>query len=427
MTTLPDTPLSSPPSPLLTPPPPSPVRPPRLSPPPVSPPAPSHTVTSTLQSGPYSVYPEISSTQHATDNSCTNIATTSPRSSKHNTCFDNDDSADAFAAALAKAMQEPFTFSEGKKILSKLLNQFPDILPTKDRPLGRTHIVEHSITLEPGAKPVYIPAYKNPPSRRQILEDEGRANVAADTLSRAPIETLQPLRRDDAADFPPSFSLPSSAVVNSASQVPPLEPLHKDEVYVAQRAEERYGQIIQASEAESSTVSGSHEAETGMPAVKRDQVEDRLPPRELRVNTPWTDTPCRRTRFRTLATKTDDDRSGENEDVRREPSSSADPCRSREAVRTSAQLRGGSIFSTSRARRGRWLSDMRVTNKAHHIRTPVVGTGCLYQAAISKYTPFCPTRPKGDPAGPALTISLTTLGVRTNALARPDHPDNPWS
>ncbi|ROT77243.1 integrase core domain containing protein [Penaeus vannamei] len=70
-------------------------------------------------------------------------------------------------------------------------------------------------------------------------EEQGRANVAADTLSRAPIETSHPLRRDDAADFPPSFSLPSSAVVNSASQVPPLEPLHKDEVYAAQRADKR--------------------------------------------------------------------------------------------------------------------------------------------------------------------------------------------
>ncbi|ROT72348.1 hypothetical protein C7M84_009258 [Penaeus vannamei] len=48
----------------------------------------------------------------------------------------------------------------------------------------------------------------------------GSANVAANTLSRAPIETSHPLRRDDAADFPPSFSLPSSAVVNSTSQVP---------------------------------------------------------------------------------------------------------------------------------------------------------------------------------------------------------------
>ncbi|XP_047471352.1 uncharacterized protein LOC125026795 [Penaeus chinensis] len=74
---------------------------------------------------------------------------------------------------------------------------------------------------------------------------QGRANVAADT-SRAPIESSQSLRRDGAADFPPSFSLPSSAIVNSASQVPPLEPLIKDEVYAAQRADERYGQIIDA-------------------------------------------------------------------------------------------------------------------------------------------------------------------------------------
>ena len=88
MTTLTDTPLSSPPPPLT--PPPSPVPPPRLSPPPVSPPPPSLTVTSTLQSRPHSVYPDIPSAQHATDNSRTNIATTSPRSSKHNTWVDND-------------------------------------------------------------------------------------------------------------------------------------------------------------------------------------------------------------------------------------------------------------------------------------------------------------------------------------------------
>ena len=87
---------------------------------------------------------------------------------------DSTNSDDPFAAALAKAMQGPFAFSEGKEILSKLLNQFPDILPPKDRPLGRTHMVEHSITLEPGAKPVYIPAYKILHSRRQILEDEVR-------------------------------------------------------------------------------------------------------------------------------------------------------------------------------------------------------------------------------------------------------------
>ncbi|XP_063596236.1 uncharacterized protein LOC134773090 [Penaeus indicus] len=75
---------------------------------------------------------------------------------------------------------------------------------------------------------------------------QGRANVAADTLSRAPIEFLQSLKRDDTAAFPPSFSLPSSAVVNSAPQVPPLEPLNKDEVFAAQRADEVYGQVIDA-------------------------------------------------------------------------------------------------------------------------------------------------------------------------------------
>lgn len=52
-----------------------------------------------------------------------------------------------------------------------MLNQFPNILPTKDRSLGRMHMVENTITLEPEAKVVYILGYKILHSKCQILEE----------------------------------------------------------------------------------------------------------------------------------------------------------------------------------------------------------------------------------------------------------------
>ncbi|ROT70477.1 hypothetical protein C7M84_011237 [Penaeus vannamei] len=57
-------------------------------------------------------------------------------------------------------------FAEGPAILGGLFKEFPLILPSTERPIGRTNILEHSIHLQQDAKPVYIPAYRVPHSRR---------------------------------------------------------------------------------------------------------------------------------------------------------------------------------------------------------------------------------------------------------------------
>ncbi|ROT72159.1 hypothetical protein C7M84_009464 [Penaeus vannamei] len=63
-------------------------------------------------------------------------------------------------------------FAEGPAILGGLFKEFPLILPSTERPIGRTNILEHSIHLQQDAKPVYIPAYRVPHSRRQAFEDQ---------------------------------------------------------------------------------------------------------------------------------------------------------------------------------------------------------------------------------------------------------------
>ena len=53
-----------------------------------------------------------------------------------------------------------------------MFKEYPSILPTKERPIGSTSLLTHSISLEPDAKPVYIPSYKIPHAKRKPLEDE---------------------------------------------------------------------------------------------------------------------------------------------------------------------------------------------------------------------------------------------------------------
>ena len=73
-------------------------------------------------------------------------------------------------------------FPEGRDVLRKLFADIPDILPTADRPLGRTSLLQHSISLLAGAKPTFIPSYKIPHSRRQILEKEVQGMIDMDII-----------------------------------------------------------------------------------------------------------------------------------------------------------------------------------------------------------------------------------------------------
>lgn len=62
-----------------------------------------------------------------------------------------------------------------KHILQNLFKEFPNVMPTEERPIGKTTLLQHSITLEPDAKPLYIPSYRIPHLKRQALEKEVKA------------------------------------------------------------------------------------------------------------------------------------------------------------------------------------------------------------------------------------------------------------
>lgn len=60
-------------------------------------------------------------------------------------------------------------------ILQNLFKEFPNVMPTEERPIGKTTLLQHSITLEPDAKPLYILSYRIPHLKRQALEKEVKA------------------------------------------------------------------------------------------------------------------------------------------------------------------------------------------------------------------------------------------------------------
>jgi len=61
-------------------------------------------------------------------------------------------------------------FDEGYEILSRLFREYPSLLPSEFRPLGKTDLLQHKINLVPNAQPVYIPSYRIPHSRRSALD-----------------------------------------------------------------------------------------------------------------------------------------------------------------------------------------------------------------------------------------------------------------
>jgi len=61
-------------------------------------------------------------------------------------------------------------FDEGYEILSRPFREYPSLLPSESRPLGKTDLLQHKINLVPNAQPVYIPSYRIPHSRRSALD-----------------------------------------------------------------------------------------------------------------------------------------------------------------------------------------------------------------------------------------------------------------
>ena len=71
----------------------------------------------------------------------------------------------------------PLHFNDAKPLLKALFNQFPDVLPSATRPIGKTSILKHEIKLIKDATPVRLRAYKIPHSRRSAMSKEIQAMV----------------------------------------------------------------------------------------------------------------------------------------------------------------------------------------------------------------------------------------------------------
>ena len=78
-------------------------------------------------------------------------------------------------------------FPEAKRELASLLQKHRKVVALKGEPLGRTQVLQHTINQTEDAKPVYIPNYRLPVSRRDIVEslisDMEQQGVIKESLS----------------------------------------------------------------------------------------------------------------------------------------------------------------------------------------------------------------------------------------------------
>ncbi len=66
--------------------------------------------------------------------------------------------------------QQDTDYLEGKRELSDLLTRFHETITLLGDPFRSTTLVQHHIPLKPDRAPVYIPAYRFPHSRHQVLD-----------------------------------------------------------------------------------------------------------------------------------------------------------------------------------------------------------------------------------------------------------------
>ncbi len=65
---------------------------------------------------------------------------------------------------------QPTGYPESQDELIQLLNRHRDTIALPNEPLGKTNVVQHRIQLTDTSKPVYIPAYRLPYSKRALVE-----------------------------------------------------------------------------------------------------------------------------------------------------------------------------------------------------------------------------------------------------------------
>lgn len=86
-------------------------------------------------------------------------------------------------------------------------SDFPSILPSLGRPLGRTYVLKHQMMLEQGVKPVYIPDYRFPHSRRAYFEEETNKLLA----QLCPLRPIVDYRKLNTVTVPDHCPIPNSA------------------------------------------------------------------------------------------------------------------------------------------------------------------------------------------------------------------------
>ena len=92
------------------------------------------------------------------------------------------------AALLAIKEKNPPNNVNHIKYIEELFKEFPSVLPTEERPLGKTSLVQHSIELKENVTPVRLPVYRLPHKKRQHLlkEIEGMEKLDLIEASQSP-------------------------------------------------------------------------------------------------------------------------------------------------------------------------------------------------------------------------------------------------
>ena len=89
--------------------------------------------------------------------------------------------------------QNPSPFPDADKWLERLFSENLTVLPSQDRPLGKTSRVEHRIELTADAKPFKIPAYRVPHSRKALISKEIKAMLESGIIEPSTSPYSSPL------------------------------------------------------------------------------------------------------------------------------------------------------------------------------------------------------------------------------------------
>ena len=134
--------------------------------------------------------------------------------------------------AVKKALNEtlgafPLHFNKGRGELKKLFDNYPGVLPSTERRIGKTSLMQHEIILKEGSRPVRLAAYKIPHSRRNALDKEIKGMLEGGIITKSTSEWSSPLLLVPKSDgsFRPvvDFRALNNLTIDECFPVPALE------------------------------------------------------------------------------------------------------------------------------------------------------------------------------------------------------------